>query len=123
MLKEHSAPWKILQEALDGCIIPLINDEILAEYGEVLRRAKFGFPAQAVTDVISELPKRAVFITAKPTEEAIPDLDDAVFYEVVMTTREKNDAYLVTGNIKHFPVKPFIVTPREMLDIIQKNRI
>lgn len=29
----------------------------------------------------------------------------------------KDDAYLVTGNIKHFPQEPFIVTPRELLDI------
>ena len=28
------------------------------------------------------------------------------------------DAYLVTGNLKHFPVETFIVTPREMLDIV-----
>ncbi|MBQ3281007.1 MAG: hypothetical protein IJH41_01235 [Eubacterium sp.] len=28
------------------------------------------------------------------------------------------DTNLVTGNIKHFPDEPFIVTPRKMLDII-----
>ena len=49
---------------------------------------------------------------------------DIVFYEVVMEGRkEHNGAYLVTGNIKHFPVKPFIVTPKEMLDIMYKARI
>lgn len=33
----------------------------------------------------------------------------------------KEDAYLVTGNIKHFPNKPFVVTPREMIeDILTK---
>ena len=41
-----------------------------------------------------------------------------VFYEVVMEERKNEDAYLVTGNIKHFPIRPYIVTPREMLDII-----
>ena len=39
-------------------------------------------------------------------------------YEVVMEERKNEDAYLVTGNIKHFPIRPYIVTPREMLDII-----
>ncbi len=47
-----------------------------------------------------------------------PDPKDAVFYEVVMEKRKSNDAYLVTGNIKHFPEKHFVVTPREMFDII-----
>ena len=31
-----------------------------------------------------------------------------------------DEAYLVTGNIKHFPVKPYIVTPKEMLEIMHK---
>lgn len=48
-----------------------------------------------------------------------PHLKDVVFYEVVMEGRkEYDDAYLVTGNIKHFPIKSFVVTPREMLDIM-----
>ena len=41
------------------------------------------------------------------------------YYAVIDTNvLEVEDAYLVTGNIKHFPTKPFIVTPRQMLDII-----
>ena len=39
-------------------------------------------------------------------------------FAFVMEERKDRDAYLVTGNIKHFPIKPFIVTPRQMLDII-----
>ena len=34
--------------------------------------------------------------------------------------KERDEAYLVTGNIKHFPVKPYIVTPKEMLEIMHK---
>lgn len=121
LLKEGSAPWQILREALDGCIIPLLNQDILTEYGEVLLRAKFGFSKSSVAEIISELPKRALFIDAKDTKELFPDPDDAVFYEVVMQAKETHDAYLVTGNLKHFPAKPFVVTPREMLEIIQNN--
>ena len=44
-----------------------------------------------------------------------PDPNDIVFYEVKMS---KEETYLVTGNIKHFPKKPFVVTPREMVEII-----
>jgi hypothetical protein len=35
----------------------------------------------------------------------------------------KEDAYLVTGNIKHFPKKPIVVTPAEMLEILQREGI
>jgi hypothetical protein len=51
----------------------------------------------------------------------LPDPKDQVFYEVVMEKRKNEVSYLVTGNIKHFPKKPFIVTPREMLDIILRE--
>lgn len=48
----------------------------------------------------------------------IPDPKDVVFYEVALS---KEDAYLVTGNKKHFPNKPIVVTPAEMVEILQKE--
>ena len=51
----------------------------------------------------------------------LPDPKDRVFYEVVMEGRKTEEAYLVTGNIRHFPEKPYVVTPRQMLDIIIRN--
>ena len=33
-----------------------------------------------------------------------------------------DDAYLVTGNQKHYPIRDFIVTPAEMIDILKKNK-
>jgi hypothetical protein len=52
------------------------------------------------------------------SDEFFPDPKDVVFYEVAMS---KEDAYLVTGNIKHFPKKPIVVTPAEMLEILQRE--
>lgn len=47
-------------------------------------------------------------------------MDDLIFYEVAMEKRD-NDAYLVTGNQKHYPIRAFIVTPAEMMKIIQEG--
>ena len=47
-------------------------------------------------------------------------MDDLVFYEVTMEKRE-DDAYLITGNLKHFPERPYIVTPGEMMKIIDRE--
>lgn len=41
-----------------------------------------------------------------------------VFYEVALS---HEDAFLVTGNIKHYPVTPIVVTPAEMLEIIAER--
>ena len=54
------------------------------------------------------------------TGAVLPDMKDLPFYEVVMEKRE-DDAYLVTGNLKHFPVKPFIITARQMLEILDRK--
>ena len=72
---------------------------------------------EIVSDAIHALEDQGEYINPEQLEMDYPDPKDAVFYEVVMEKRKSDDAYLVTGNIKHFPEKHFVVTPREMLDI------
>ena len=122
MLKDLSVPAQIADEAVLGDIIPLLCDEIIAEYRQVLARDKFKFNQEKVDILIDGLIERGIFMDALPVEETIPDSKDVVFYEIVMEGRKDlEDAYLVTGNIKHFPVKPFVVTPKEMLDILRNK--
>lgn len=116
-----SVPGVILKEALTGRVIPLLHEDILDEYADVLRRPKFKFDCRKVETVLTGLIKRAVFLDGISAGDEVSDPDDAIFYEVVMEARESNDAYLVTGNLKHFPIKPYIVTPKEMLDILNEN--
>lgn len=107
---------KIFDAVLDGKITPLYNYEILDEYVEVLGRSKFPFRKEDVNLV--ETLMRTVGIKLERTttfEGVFPDPKDVVFYEVTLS---KDDAYLVTGNIKHFPKKPFVVTPAEMVEIL-----
>ena len=118
MLKGTSIPGIIVDKAINGPIIPLLNEEILKEYEDVLLRNKFGFEEQDVDTLIGELKKRALYLDRMETEEVFSDPDDVVFYEIVMTARSATDAYLITGNKKHYPLKSFVVTPREMLEII-----
>ncbi len=118
MLKWQSVPGEILISTFNGVIVPVLNDEILAEYRTVLSRPKFGLTSEIVESVLAGITENAVFLDAEMLDVELPDPKDRVFYEVVMEKRKDEDAYLVTGNIRHFPTKPFIVTPREMLDII-----
>ena len=39
----------------------------------------------------------------------------------VQVLNRNDDAYLVTGNQKHYPIKDFIVTPSEMMEIINTS--
>jgi putative PIN family toxin of toxin-antitoxin system len=122
MLKAGSVPGQVIAEAMGGDIIPVVNDAILAEYEDVLNRAKFRFNKRAVKVFLEELRKRAVYAEEGIIEEVIPDPKDVVFYAVLMEKRKEEEAYLVTGNLKHFPMRTYIVTPREMLDIIQEAK-
>lgn len=118
MLKWNSVPGNIVEFSFNGLIVPVFNDEIIKEYRDVLLRPKFHLTEQIVNDVLDAISENGVYVNGEKIDVELPDPKDRVFYEVVMEKRREEDAYLVTGNLKHFPVKTFIVTPREMLDII-----
>ena len=82
---------------------------------------KFKFPKDIIDTIVSEIERLGIYIDAPELEVELPDPKDRVFYEVVMEERNTEDAYLVTGNLKHFPEEPFVVTPRQMIDIIVGN--
>ena len=118
MLKQGSLPWMVIDAIKKDIIIPLLNDEIIEEYNDVSRRNNFNFSESTIENVVGGIIKKSVILDRITSDEKFIDSSDAVFYEIVMCARQKNDAYLVTGNIKHFPKKRFVVTPREMLEII-----
>lgn len=118
MLKWDSHPGHIMELVFNNYIVPTLNNEILNEYVAVLSRIKFHFPQSVIDDVINDIISKSIFIDANPIDIDLPDEKGRVFYEIVIEKRSDGDAYLVTGNIRHFPKAPFIVTPREMLDII-----
>ena len=121
MLRWDSVPGRVLEHAFVGDIIPLLNGQVIKEYIEVLRHPKFHFDEGNINIIIDEMLKRGIFVDAKVTDVVLPDQKDAIFYEIVMERRKCEEAFLVTGNIKHFPAEPYIVTPREMLEILEKE--
>ena len=122
LLNKNSNPGRVVGEALHGDVIPVVNDEILAEYDEVLHRPKFKLDQNVVSVFLDEFKSRAVFVDEGVVDDVVLDVKDVVFYAVLMEVKKKEEAWLVTGNIRHFPVRTFVVTPREMLDILQSNR-
>ena len=109
---------KVLEAVLIGDIVPLYHEDIIAEYDEVLHRAKFKIDDATIQLLLNAVTKYGVEVFPQPTGEILVDMDDLVFYEVAMEKRD-DDAYLVTGNQKHYPIKDFIVTPTEMIEILK----
>ena len=112
------ATVKVLDAIFQGKIVPLYNDEIIAEYEEVLHRSKFHFTPSLVNKYLKSICKMGISSERVHSDEVFPDQDDVMFYEVALS---KEDAYLVTGNTKHFPKTPIVVTPAEMMEILQRK--
>lgn len=119
LLKWNSVPGVVLQAVFNGFVVPVYNDEILIEYRNVLNRPKFGFSSELISETISQIESLGVMENALETvAEAMPDPKDIVFYSIALSHGKTAETHLVTGNIKHFPANPIVVTPRQMLDIL-----
>lgn len=118
-LKSTSVPHIVVDYFFAGYIVPLYNEEILAEYKDVLNRPKFHFPKEAVELTVNKIKEIGIHFDSIAVNVNLPDPKDVIFYAVTMNAINEKDAYLVTGNINHFPKKPFVVTPRQMLDIVE----
>ena len=115
-----AATSKVWEAVLQCKLTPIYNEEILSEYSDVLHREKFGIPEHLIKWALDTIVTNGVRGERILSDEFFPDPKDVVFYEVALS---KEDAYLVTGNIKHFPKNPIVVTPAEMLEIMQREGI
>ena len=100
----------------NGIIIPIFNDEIIAEYTDVLHRPKFRMRDEDINLIINYIKKYGIHSDRIPFDDTMPDEKDRPFYEVSLSVE---DSFLVTGNLKHFPVTPKVVTPSQFIAIIE----
>jgi len=100
-------PAAIVGLILSDRIVPCFDYRILDEYLAVLNRPRLAFPAGQVGRLLSEITERGLSVTAVPSEIDMPDESDRKFYEVAKFC----GAYLVTGNARHYPDDPCIISP------------
>jgi len=114
---DNSATRKVMSALWVGDIVPLISSDIIAEYRDVLTRPKFPFEEDDVREVLESIAHCGKFIVPKPCSAALPDPKDVPFWEIILSCP---NAYLVTGNKKHFPQDAHVVSPAEMLDLLER---
>ena len=118
---ENSPTVQILRFLANGNIFPVYSEDIVKEYNEVLRRAKFKLSESLIINLLKDIMDNGLKITElAEVTETMPDPNDIVFYAVTLSAQDK-DAFLVTGNGKHFPEKPFVVTPSELVEILKQE--
>ena len=112
------ATAKVLDSIAKGDITCVYNEDILMEYREVLHRPKFKFPEIKIDSLLTFITQKGIHSDRVPFDGAMPDEKDRPFYEVSLSVE---DSFLVTGNLKHFPVTPKVVSPSQIIAIIEER--
>jgi putative PIN family toxin of toxin-antitoxin system len=121
-LKPGSIPAALVSLALAQRVHLCVSPPILAAYKEVLHRPKFGFAAPSIDALLADLTRTALLI--HPTIPLTVALDEADnrFLECALEARA---AFLVTGNLRHFPVPTFediqIVEPARFAHVLAER--
>lgn len=118
---KYSIPYSVFRGVVERRFVPLVDDNIVREYWEVFSRPKFSFMQETINDIVGNTIKFAINQPVPPSGIELPDSDDVVFYDVARAHQDK-EAYLVTGNLKHFPNCGFAVSPRDFMNIITPNK-
>ena len=113
-LLTYGPPAVIVDLVADGIVIPFYSNPILQEYWEVLSRKKFGFNPVQVTRLIHDIVRTGISVEGKSDKNKKVNEEDKVFYDAAVEA----GVYLITGNIRHFPKEPFIITPAQFLTLI-----
>lgn len=111
----EAATAKVVRLLLEQEFVPLYDADIIAEYEDVLHRSKFPILKETADALISFIIENGIESSRVDFEESMPDEDDRVFYEVSLS---QDDSFLVTGNLKHYPMSPRVITPSDFVNLI-----
>lgn len=116
LYKRGSPPHQVELAIRSGALLPVVCEEIMAEYNAVLRRPRLGLSQRDVVELTGLLAAQAqwVRITPYPGALKLPDTGDWPFVATALAA----DCPVITGNAKHFPKRLGVVvmTAREWVD-------
>ncbi|MDR1626329.1 MAG: putative toxin-antitoxin system toxin component, PIN family [Spirochaetia bacterium] len=120
-IKADSNPGRILRLVVENKIQLCHNPAILFEYEGVMGRSKFArhIDQSKIKRFIGFLHTTGFSHTPVPSSVPLPDEPDRVFFD----TAQETSAWLVTGNIRHYPPRKFIKTPAQFLDLLARGKM
>jgi putative PIN family toxin of toxin-antitoxin system len=118
LLKPGGNPTKLIELMSEEKIVPYYDRRIWAEYYDVLWRPNLKLPTPENAMLLEIVEWFGIHVVALPCDKAMIDESDRPFYETAKTA----NAYLVTGNVKHFPDEPFIVSPSKFLELFEARK-
>ncbi len=100
LLNKDGTPARVTRMIAEGILTPVFSFPILAEYEDVLHRAKFHFEPSSTSKFLADLKSVGMQIEhVAVIMDDMPDMSDTPF---LLAARHAG-CPLITGNIKHFP--------------------
>ncbi len=123
LLSPFGSPGEIVRMVASNILQLCFDSRIITEYHLVLKRAKFKLNQDKVSILLDQIESYGYIVSTEPLKYNLPDKNDEAFLEVAITAKAE---YLVTGNIRHYPVKMRqkveVVTPDVFLEEYRKKK-
>ena len=108
-----SKPGAVVTAVIAGKFTACYDYRILDDYTRVLYRPKFRFSDWQIKTLLDPIVKNGISVIADPLPDvSFEDESDKKFFEVAKFC----DAYVVTGNTKHYPPDQCIITAADFCD-------
>jgi len=108
----NGSPARVVSMVLSGQLVPCYDYRILSEYREVLQRPRFEFTRGEVHSLLEWIESYGHSVVAAPLACPFVDEEDKKFFEVAKFC----GVPLVTGNLKHFPDDPLVMSVAMFLE-------
>lgn len=118
MLNPSGSPGRIVDLLRSGSLQVVVDDRILSEYTDVLRRKYFlgYFRKSEREDVIEYLSKNSYYTLSRIVAQDMTDEGDVPFIEIALG----EGVPLITGNLKHYPERARmgcnVLSPKQFID-------
>jgi len=119
LITAHGYSAKIVNAFKDNQFNLFYCSDILIEYHDVLHRNRLGFNSKDVDDLLDVISLNGISVAIDASDISLPDEDDRCFYDIARNT----EAYLVTGNLKHYPDNSWIITPAEFVELLDASLV
>lgn len=113
LLNPDGSPAQVLNLLLENRLVLLYDNRIVDEYRRVLGRKKFSFTSAMIEPLLDFLIHVGRSVIALPQTVQFVDDGDRKFFEVAISGQAD---YLVTGNLRHYPAIPLVVSPAAFLE-------
>ena len=109
LISTKGNPAQIFDKVSEGALRAIYCQKILDECEAVLNRPCFSFPHSSVSSALDTFKLKGIEVNPRFSQIPMTDESDRIFYDTAVT----GNAILITGNLRHYPNEPFIMSPAE----------